>query len=180
MGAANEGLKESLIFSNGGKSQLGDYPGDGQLFTIGEDIYLYMSTDGVTVIDDPEHPGDVTWFDPKPVVKEEALLDLYFYDATQTLTPLYIYAWGTSETFGGWPGVSFETFEDFSVLGLELKHVQVNAFVGDEYHLIINNGNGTQLQDYDVALSEPKEERYLKITDAGVVPLEVVAKARPR
>ena len=180
LGSANEGLKESLIFSKGGSSQLGDYPGDGKLFTIDQDIYLYMTTDGVTVISDPENPGDVTWFDPKPIVKDPAVMDLYFYDATDTLAPLVIYAWGTKEYFGAWPGTSFETFDTISVLGLDLIHAQIDAFMGDYYHLIINNGDGVQLADYDVELTQESEERYLKITDAGVVPLEVAPKARRR
>ena len=193
LGADNAGLKESLIFSNSGKSQLGDYPGNNQFMTIGEDIYLYITQDGITVIEDPENPGDVTWFDPKPETKEEAKLDLYFYDLTDTLTrvidtvaldtsfvPLHIYAWGDSELFGGWPGASFASFDTLSLLGIKLIHAHVDAFVGDNYHLIINNGNDRQLKDYDIQIGQAKDEIYLKLTDAGVVPLEIAVKAPRR
>ena len=46
MGAANAGLAENLIFSNAGNSQLADFA-----FTIDRDIYLHITTSGVTEID---------------------------------------------------------------------------------------------------------------------------------
>ena len=65
-----------------------------------------------------------------------------------------------------------------AILGLELIHTQITGFVGDTYHLIVNNGNGTQLDDYTVTAEEAKNEYYLKITDEGVSELSVVAKSR--
>lgn len=194
LGANNEGRKESLIFSNNGKNQLGDYPGSDQLYTLSGVIYLYITTAGVTVIEDPENPGEVTWFDPKPVVKEEAVVDLYLYDSIQTIkvkvvdpetneesdAPLYIYSWGTSEIFGGWPGQSFEDIETITVLGLTLYHIRISCYVGDAYHLIVNNGKGKQLPDYDVEVTDKTDERYLKMRDSGIVPLEVIPKIRRR
>lgn len=47
MGAANTGLAENLIFNNGGNGQqLPDFA-----FTIDRDIYLHITTSGVTEID---------------------------------------------------------------------------------------------------------------------------------
>ncbi len=62
LGEANSGLTEHLIFSNNGASQRPDYDD----YLIGEDIYLYMGSEGApTVIEDPENPGEVEWFNPK-------------------------------------------------------------------------------------------------------------------
>lgn len=188
LGEANVGLKESLIFSNNGATQMGDFPGSDQLWTIGEDLYLYMGSDGVTQITDPEHPGDVEWFDPKAAPKQEAVIELFLYNGTDSLRinpdttvtdsvlPLYIYSWGTGEAFGAWPGQSFAAMDTTSILGLELLHTQITGFVGDTYHLIVNN-NSAQLSDYTIVAEETNNEYYLKITDQGVTPLSVVAKS---
>ncbi|MBR1426575.1 MAG: hypothetical protein IJ581_03890 [Paludibacteraceae bacterium] len=189
LGAANEGLTEHLILSNGGASQRPDYDD----YVIGEDIYLYMGPDGApVVITDPEHPGDVVWFDPKAAPKEEALIDLYFYNATDTLgvmpdvegndsiTPLYLYTWGSAEAFGAWPGTSSAATDSLEILGLPLLHTQITGFVGDTYHLIINNNRGTQLDDYTIEAVEPQNEYYLKLTDDGITPLTVAAQARKK
>ena len=96
----------------------------------------------VVQIADPEHPGDVEWFDPKAAPKEEAVIDLYFHNATETLAvihvgetdsivPLHVYAWGNAEAFGGWPGQSFAAMDTTAILGLELIHTQITGFVGD-------------------------------------------------
>lgn len=189
MGEANTGLTEHLIFSNGGASQRPDYDD----YVIGEDIYLYMGSDGAPiVITDPENPGDVVWYDPKATPKEEAIIDVWFYNGTDSLSrfadaegndsivPLYVYAWGSSECFGGWPGTSFETMDVTSVLGLALQHTQIKGFVGDFFHLIINNNNGTQLADFTVEAAETTNEYYLKVADEGVSELSVVAKINRR
>ena len=188
---ANVGLKESLILSNNGATQLGDYPGNNELWTISEDLYLYMGADGVVVITDPEHPGDVEWFDPQAAPREETLIDIWFYDGTDSLSlnpdstatdpvlPLYVYAWGSSELFGAWPGKAFNTMDSTAVLGMPLRHTQVSGYAGDTYHLIINNNQGTQLPDYTLEVKEEANEYYLKVTDKGVTPLSVEPK-KPR
>ena len=176
LGEANKGLKESLILSNNGATQLPDYPGNDELWTIEQDLYLYMGADGPVVIADPENPGDVVWFDPKAAPKEEAVIDLYFYNATDSLQPLYIYSWGSSEAFGAWPGMEMASMDNTSILNLPLLHTQIIGFVGDAFHLIVNN-NGKQLPDYDVYATEITNEYYLKITDEGVTELSIVPKS---
>ena len=184
MGAANEGLTEHLIFSNEGKNQLSDYDD----YKIGEDIYLYISASGVQVIADPENPGEVEWFNPQATPKEPATIDIWFYEATDSLKllpdsvsgdsiiPLYVYCWGSNEAFGAWPGKQLDGMDEFSILGLPLKHTRIEGFVGDEYNLIINNNAGKQLPDYQVAASESENEYYLKISDTVVTTLSVVPK----
>ena len=49
MGEANTGLGENLIFSNAGNNQLSDYA-----YTIDHDIYLHLTSSGVTEIDPNE------------------------------------------------------------------------------------------------------------------------------
>ena len=49
MGEANTGLGENLIFSNAGNNQLPDYA-----YTIDHDIYLHLTSSGVTEIDPNE------------------------------------------------------------------------------------------------------------------------------
>ena len=173
MGAANTGLNENLIFSNNGSNQLADYA-----YTIGENIYLYLTIGGAQLIEDPANPGDVVWFDPlaQPVEpKEEAVIDLYIYNATVSLTPLNLYAWGSKEVFGGWPGAVVADMEQVAMLNLPLLHTQISGFVGDEFNLIFNNNAGSQLADYNVKAAETSNAYYIKVTDTEVAPLSLVA-----
>ena len=184
LGEANIGLKESLILSNNGATQLGDFPGgEGNFWTIGDDLYLYMGADGVVQIADPENPGDVVWYNPTAAPKVEAVIDIYFHNAASADT-LYFYAWGNAEVFGAWPGQSFVAMDTTSILGLELLHTRVNGFVGDQFHLIVNNNGPGEGKEgdwrilYDINAEEPENTYYLKIADDEVSELTVVAKSR--
>jgi len=175
MGAANEGLKENLIFSQSGKDQLKDYTD----YTIGEDLYLYISTAGVEKIEDPEHPGDKTWFDPSP---SEASIDIYFYNATETVPLTHVYAYGSSEAFGGWPGTAFTQMDSLMVFGIKLYHFTVPCHKNDVFNLIVNdskgsNDGGAQLNDYVISATEDENELYLKVSDDNLAPLEMTVKA---
>lgn len=172
LGAANEGLTEHLIFSNGGQSQLPDYDD----YTIGEDIYLYLSKDGPHLITDPANPGDVVWYNPTATPKETAVIDIFMYNATETLGAIYLYSWGSGEVFGAWPGTALESMETTSILGLELNYTKVECNVGDIFHLIVNNNNGTQLEDYTIEASEAENAYYLKIDDNSINELTVAPK----
>ena len=175
LGAANTGLNENLIFSNNGSNQLADYA-----YTIGENIYLYLTNEGAQLIADPANPGDVVWFDPQAKPKEEATIDIWIYNATDTLTPLNVYAWGSKEVFGGWPGAVVAEMEQVAMLNLSLLHTQITGFVGDEYHLIFNNNAGAQLADYDIKAEAVTNEYYIKVSDTGVTPLSIAAQIQGR
>jgi hypothetical protein len=175
LGAANTGLNENLIFSNNGSNQLADYA-----YTIGENIYLYLTSEGAQLIADPANPGDVVWFDPQAKPKEEATIDIWIYNATDTLTPLNVYAWGSKEVFGGWPGAVVAEMEQVAMLNLSLLHTQITGFVGDEYHLIFNNNAGAQLADYDIKAEAVTNEYYIKVSDTGVTPLSIAAQIQGR
>lgn len=125
MGADNTGLAENLIFSNNGSSQLADFA-----FTIERDIYLEVSTTGVVEIDPDTYDGGDN--PPTPT------LDYKIY--IQNLTgwgSTAMYAWGTSEIFGAWPGTaaSVET-----IGGVEYQVFTLSA--EGSYNLILNNGVG--------------------------------------
>lgn len=173
LGAANAGLNENLIFSNNGASQLADYAYT--LGTTGDKIYLYMTKDGMQLISDPENPGDVTWFDPQAKPKQEAIIDIYIYNACDTLAPLNLYAWGSKEIFGGWPGKEVATMDSTAMLNLPLVHTQVTGFVGDAYHLIFNNNAGAQIPDYDITIADSISTFYIKVTDSIATPLSLAA-----
>lgn len=171
MGAANDGITEHLIFSNNGSAKLPDYDD----YRIGADIWLYISAGGVTVITDPANPGVDEWHDPTSGPKREAVIDLWFYDATDTLAPLYLYAWGASEIFGAWPGMPFTQMDSIDMIGLPLLHTAINGFVKDQWNLIVNNGTEGKLADYTVNADDSVNTCYLKVTDSIVTPLQIKA-----
>lgn len=175
MGAANAGLNESLIFSNNGSTQLKDYA-----YTIGENIYLYLTKDSIYTIADPANPGDVVWFDPQAKPKEEATIDLWIYNATDTLTPLNVYAWGSKEVFGGWPGTAVANMDSVAILNLPLLHTQITGFVGDQFNLIFNNTGSQLADDYTIKAEAITNEYYIKVTDSIVTPLSITAQIQGR
>ncbi len=79
---------------------------------------------------------------------------------------LALYAWGDAEAFGGWPGMqpTGEIFLDdvnwtYFDLGEANRGLNLNLIFN-------NNGNGSQLADYNVTLD--KDEYFLVITPDGV------------
>ena len=176
LGAANEGLVETMILSNRGDNatQLADY---GPVTLSGEQ-YFYISGKTATPIADPENPGDVEWFEP---VIHSASVDLWIYDAT-TRTDMYLYAYNQKgfEYYGKWPGKVFAEMDTTVMLGLKLYHAHSDCMTGDTYHLIFNNGLGEGEPGdwrvlYDIDIDEKENVRYLKLTDGGISELSVVA-----
>ena len=180
LGAANEGLVETMILSNRGDSatQLADY---GPVTLSGEQ-YFYISGRTATPIADPENPGDVEWFEPVILPKDSASVDLWFYDAT-TRTDMYLYAYNQKEFkyYGEWPGKVFAEMDTTVMLGLKLYHAHFDCMTGDTYHLIFNNNGpgegkaGDWRVLYDIDIDEKENVRYLKLTDGGISELSVVA-----
>ncbi|MBQ0137494.1 MAG: hypothetical protein KBS40_05790 [Bacteroidales bacterium] len=198
MGESNAGLKESLIFSKNGSAQLGDFPGNNTFYTLGttgDTLCLYISSDGVQIIEDPANPGDVVWYDPKPKEKIPAHISLYMYDATDKMNycrdtvmdtvavvDKFIYAWGTSEICGGWPGANLSLMEKETILGLELLRYDIDCYVDDYFSIILNNKGkhgidfeeGTQYDAFDLKATEEMNVYYFTITDTVAKPLTVV------
>ena len=130
-GAANEGLNLNLIFNNnGGGKQLGDYN-----VTLDQDFYLELTPDGVTE------------FDPSSVVNHDGYT---IYVADQSgWDELYLYMWGTvNDLNGAWPGM--EPTGTQVINGVTYKYFDLgaaNSDAGLEEHVILNNGNGKQVDD---------------------------------
>lgn len=176
MGKSNAGLAEHLIFSNGGASQLPDFEG----YTLDKDIYLYLASGGVTEITDPAAPGDVEWINPSSEPKPDAVVDLYFYNATDTLALSAVYAWGSSEALGAWPGQAFILMDTVTILGLPLLHTTLSGKVDDGWSLIASDGADLKLPDYGISATDSVVSYYLKIADDGITPLKVAAQVPQR
>ncbi len=81
---------------------------------------------------------------------------------------LALYAWGTSELFGAWPGQYPVGQQEIN--GNTYKVFTFNISTEGSYNLIFNNGNnGQQLPDYNV--TEPRDY-YFVIDSTGVNELE--------
>ena len=130
MGEGNTGLSENLIFSNAGSSQLSDFA-----YTIDHDVYLHVTTSGVTEIDpstfQPGGGGGDTP-DPEPTV-EKVIIAVK--NSVGYADP-HLYVWGDGEACGGWPGAAPVKVTDN---GWYLFELPANG----TYNLILNdNGNG--------------------------------------
>ena len=151
MGEANTGLAENLIFSNDGASQLGDFA-----FTINRDIYLEITTSKVTEIDPSDfHPGgdepdEPDTPNPGPVNE----YNLYILNNTGW-SEFYVYAWGASEIFGGWPG---STTSETRVIDGGTYLVFTMQGGGEEENLIFNNNAGDQ---YDATVIAVDRDYYI-------------------
>lgn len=198
MGEACVGKKESLIFSKNGAQQLGDLFD----YTIESDknLYVYLAPDrNVVVVEDPMNI-DPSWkiFEATDKEKEKAVIRLCVYDATSitfhtmsdlsesaipTLdtTSTNIYAWGSKDCFGAWPGSAVQTWASEDILGCHLSYFNIDCYVGDYFNLIVNNkdeglGGDYQYDAIMIEATEAENEYYLKIGDTAVTPLELTAK----
>lgn len=146
MGEANTGLSENLIFNNnGGGTQLNDYA-----YTIDHDVYLEVTTSGVTAIDpDTYDPSGTVTPDPDPTPAGKSYT-LYFEDTTGW-DGLYVYAWGDTEIFGTWPGAALTT--TVSIGGRVFKSVTIEGR-GETEHLIFHNNAGTQYDGPTITLDQ--------------------------
>ena len=134
MGEANTGLAENLIFNNAGASQLADFA-----YTIDHDVYLHITTAGVTEIDPANFQpgGDTPTPDPDPQPAAEKVIIAV--KNTIGYEDPHLYVWGDSEACGGWPGAAPVKTTDNGWCLFELPSQGT-------FNLILNNnGNGLQL-----------------------------------
>lgn len=128
-GEANKGLNLNLIFNdNGGGNQLNDYN-----VTLDKDYYLELTPDGVTE------------FDPNAQVKHDGYA-VFVYD-NSGWDNLYLYMWGdVNDLNGAWPGM--EVTGTQTINGNTYKYFDLGeANIGLNEHVILNNGDGKQIDD---------------------------------
>ena len=153
-GAANEGLNLNLIFNNNGNNkQLPDFN-----VTLDQDYYLELTSDGVTP------------FDPNAIVTHDGYT-IYVVDRTGW-DALYLYMWGdVNDLNGGWPGMAptgRQTINGVTYTYFDLG--AANCDQGMEEHLILNNGNGKQVDD--VVVFALDRDVYLELTASGATEID--------
>ena len=143
-GEANKGLNLNLIFNNNNNgSQLGDYN-----VTLDKDYYLELTPDGVQE------------FDPSAVVKHDGFA--VFVADYSGWDDLYLYMWGdVNDLNGAWPGM--EVTGTQKINGVEYKYFDLGeANIGNNEHIILNNGNGKQIDD--VVVFALDRDVYVELT----------------
>ena len=153
-GAANEGLNLNLIFNNnGGGSQLPDFN-----VTLNQDFYLELTPDAVTE------------FDPSNVVQHDGYA--VFVVNKSGWDELYLYMWGTvNDLNGAWPGMAPTGTQKIN--GVEYVYFDLGAANCDnglEEHVILNNGNGKQIDD--VVVFNLDRDVYVELTASAATEID--------
>ena len=140
MGEANTGLAENLIFSNAGASQLADFA-----YTIDHDVYLHITTAGVTEIDPATfQPGGETP-DPGPAPEPQPTGETVIIAVKNSVgyADPHLYVWGDSEACGGWPGAAPVKVTDNGWCLFELP-------ANGTFNLILNDNGSPQVDGPEV------------------------------
>lgn len=162
MGEANTGLNENLIFNNNNGSQLSDFA-----YTIDHDVYLELTT-VVTEIDPETYvPGGSTPTpEPEPDVPTTVKHKIYIEDLTGW-SAFAIYAWGDSEPFGGWPGVTSEGLSTYVRGGHTFLVYEVDA-TETVRNFIFNDTAGTQFDGPAIVIDR---DYYFSVTSSSFTEL---------
>ena len=140
MGEANTGLAENLIFSNAGSNQLADFA-----YTIDHDVYLHITTAGVTEIDPATfQPGGETP-DPGPAPEPQPTGETVIIAVKNSVgyADPHLYVWGDSEACGGWPGATPVKVTDNGWCLFELP-------ANGTFNLILNDNGSPQVDGPEV------------------------------
>lgn len=168
-GAVNEGLNLNLIFNNNGDGkQLPDFN-----VTLDKDFYLELT------------PTAVTEFDPSSNVTHDGYA--VFVVNNSGWDALYLYMWGTvNDLNGAWPGMEptgTQVINGVTYTYFDLGESNCNA--GLEEHIILNNGNGKQIDDVVVfgldrdVYVELSSNKAVEIDPATYTPGTVVPEPEP-
>ena len=143
MGEANAGLGENLIFSNAGSSQLADFA-----YTIDHNVYLHITTAGVTEIDPAtfQPGGDTPTPDPDPEPQPTGETVMIAVKNSVGYADPHLYVWGDSEACGGWPGAAPVKTTDNGWLLFELP-------ANGTYNIILNDNGSPQIDGPEVFTS---------------------------
>ena len=154
-GEANTGLVEHLIFNNAGQgTQLADFD-----FTIDRNVYVKITPEGVEEISTDE-----------PVPPTTDGFAVYIDDQTGW-DAIALYMWGDVNNLNGdWPGMQVSGTWDYQ--GVTWKYFEMGeANTGLAEKLIFNNnGQGTQLADFDFTIDR---NVFLRVTPEGVEELDI-------
>lgn len=153
-GASNEGLNLNLIFNNNnGGSQLPDYN-----VTLDKDFYLELTPDAVLE------------YDPSSNVKHDGYA--VFVVNKSGWDDLYLYMWGAvNDLNGAWPGMAPTGTQ--TIKGVEYTYFDLgaaNCDAGLEEHVILNNGNGKQIDD--VVVFNLDRDVYVELTASGATEID--------
>lgn len=153
-GASNEGLNLNLIFNNNnGGSQLPDYN-----VTLDKDFYLELTPDAVLE------------YDPSSNVKHDGYA--VFVVNKSGWDELYLYMWGAvNDLNGAWPGMAPTGTQ--TIKGVEYTYFDLgaaNCDAGLEEHVILNNGNGKQVDD--VVVFNLDRDVYVELTASGATEID--------
>ena len=143
MGEGNTGLGENLIFSNAGSSQSADFA-----YTIDHDVYLHITTSGVTEIDPATfQPGGGTPEpEPEPEPQPAGETVIIAVKNSAGYADPHLYVWGDSEACGGWPGAAPVKTTDNGWCLFELP-------ADGTFNLILNDNGSPQVDGPEVFTS---------------------------
>ena len=140
MGEANTGLAENLIFSNAGSNQLADFA-----YTIDHDVYLHITTAGVTEIDPATFQPSGETPDPGPAPEPQPTGETVIIAVKNSVgyADPHLYVWGDSEACGGWPGAAPVKVTDNGWCLFELP-------ANGTFNLILNDNGSPQVDGPEV------------------------------
>ena len=143
MGEGNTGLGENLIFSNAGSSQLADFA-----YTIDHDVYLHITTSGVTEIDPAtfQPGGETPEPEPEPEPQPAGETVIIAVKNSAGYADPHLYVWGDSEACGGWPGAAPVKITDNGWYLFELP-------ADGTFNLILNDNGSPQVDGPEVFTS---------------------------
>lgn len=156
-GASNAGLLYNFIANNNNNGKQVEPLCAYELGTDGVK-YIIISEDlKATEVEDPTTVKKEETPEPGPepgridtvivTVKDTITTNLYLVDASTNMH--YLYAWGTSELFGGWPGAKWSEWETATFFTQAFHHFEFKAVYGSEFNLIINNKGYSELAEAD-------------------------------
>ncbi|MBD5163148.1 MAG: starch-binding protein [Bacteroidales bacterium] len=141
-GNCNAGLEEHVILNNNSGKQVDDVV----VFNLDRDVYVELTSSSAREIDpDNYQPGAAP---EQPSEKTE--YKIYINNMTGW-SRLYVYAWGDTELFGGWPGATATkaVYADNAVW-----QVYTVMGSGETENLIFNNNNGSQYDALTITLDK--------------------------
>ena len=148
--AASDAHKEAhLIFNNGNGGDGNQF--DGATIETGEN-HCYLIKD------------DFTW-------EETGLTTRIYVEDNTGWDDLFVYIWGTSEVFGGWPGAAVTATQ--TIDGKVWKYAEVPAdCFGNDVNIIFNNNAGTQVENFDILKGQKanKDFYFVITTDSAALP----------